>query len=164
MGNGGKTGQGIRFVLTAAVLAGVTTAAAAACRDDRVTVQGDWGRVNFTVQVADTPQERAQGLMNVPQMPTLTGMLFAYDAPQHATFWMHNTLIPLDMLFADETGVIRTVHSNARPMDDTTIDGGTDIKYVLEINGGMAERLGIAPGDLMQHPVIGPNAVLACSP
>ncbi len=163
MGSSGETGRDGRIVLAAALaLSVVAGVASAQCRDDRVTVQGEFGRANFTVQVADDARERAQGLMNVPQMPTMTGMLFAYEAPQHATFWMHNTLIPLDMLFADPTGVIRTVHSNSVPMDDTTIDGGQGIQYVLEINGGLADRLGIKAGDVIQHPSLGPDAVLAC--
>lgn len=110
----------------------------------------------------DDSSERAQGLMNVPEMPTMTGMLFVYEAPQHATFWMKNTLIPLDMLFADETGTITHIHHKAVPMDETVIDGGEGVQYVLEINGGLADRLGIAVGDQMQAPAIGDAAVWPC--
>ncbi|NCO88091.1 MAG: DUF192 domain-containing protein [Rhodobacterales bacterium] len=135
----------------------------AQCSDTRVTVQGDWGRANFTVQVADDNAERAQGLMFVEEMPRMEGMLFVYERPQRAAFWMRNTLIPLDMLFADATGTIVTVHANAAPLDETPIPGGDGIQFVLEINGGLAARLGIAPGDLMQHPAIGPAAALPCA-
>jgi len=126
----------------------------AACAPDRVTIHGDWGRAPFTVAVADEPQERSQGLMYVEEMPTMTGMLFVYERPQRVSFWMRNTLIPLDMIFADETGLVRHVHENAVPLDETGIPGGEGIQFVLEINGGMAGRLGIAPGDVMQHPAI----------
>jgi uncharacterized protein len=127
-----------------------------------VTVQGDWGVARFRVTVADDPAERAQGLMFVESMPTMSGMLFVYEAPSRASFWMENTLIPLDMIFADATGRIVTVHPDAVPLDRTAIPGGDAIQYVLEINGGLAARLGIVPGDLMQHPSIGPDASLPC--
>ena len=132
------------------------------CSVDRVTVTGDWGHANFSVTIADTGAERSQGLMNVPQMPLMTGMLFVYDSPHAASFWMHNTLIPLDMLFAGPDGTILSLHENARPQDDTSIPGGGGIQYVLEINGGMASRLGIAVGDVLQHPSIGPDAAMPC--
>ncbi len=136
--------------------------ALAACSEDRVTVVGDWGRANFAVQVADDNEERAQGLMFVEEMAMLEGMLFVYDAPRRASFWMRNTLIPLDMLFVSADGTIKKVHENAIPLDETGIDGGPDITFVLEINGGLSSRLGIAAGDVLQHPRIVENAVLPC--
>ena len=138
-------------------------AAAAQCAPDVVTVKGDFGQARFKVAVADDNAERAQGLMNVPQMPTMSGMLFVYEVPQTASFWMRNTLIPLDMIFAAEDGTVRNIHARAVPLDETPILGGDDIKYVLEINGGLAARLGLAPGDVLQHPAIGPEAALPCS-
>lgn len=135
---------------------------AMACSDDRVTVSGDWGHANFNVVVADTGPERSQGLMNVPDMPLMTGMLFVYDSPHRASFWMRNTLIPLDMLFAGPDGTILSIHANANPLDDTSIPGGDGIQYVLEINGGLATRLGVDVGDVLQHPSIGPIAAMPC--
>jgi uncharacterized protein len=154
--------RAVMAVLAAAIGAWGTTAAAG-CRDDRVTVFGGFGQAGFTVTVADEPQERAQGLMFVERMATLEGMLFVYDAPLRATFWMRNTLIPLDMLFADSAGVILNIHENAVPLDETTIDGGDGVRFVLEINGGLSRRLGIAPGDVMQHPAMGPDAARPCT-
>ncbi len=83
-------------------------------------------------------------------MPASAGMLFVYDQPKHAYFWMKNTLLPLDMVFADATGLVTAVHSNAVPMDETPIDGGPDVAVVLEINAGLAKRMGIAPGAVMR--------------
>ncbi|MFZ3582966.1 DUF192 domain-containing protein [Loktanella sp. DJP18] len=139
-----------------------TGTAAAQCAPDLVTLKGDFGQARFKVAVADDLAERAQGLMNVPEMPRMSGMLFVYEAPQTASFWMRNTLIPLDMIFASADGTVQTVHAKAIPHDETPILGGDDIKYVLEINGGLAGRLGIEPGTVMQHPAIGPNAALPC--
>lgn len=126
--------------------------AGAACRTDTVTLRGDWGQARFSVELADTPQTRSQGLMHRESMPKSAGMLFIYDAPQRATFWMRNTLISLDMIFTDDTGVVQHVHHRAIPGDETTIDGGDGILTVLEINGGLARAMGITPGSEMRHP------------
>ena len=95
--------------------------------------------------------------MNVPHMPSGQGMLFLYETPQHATFWMKNTLIPLDMIFADPTGTITHIHENAVPLDETTIDGGRGVLAILEINGGLASQIGISVGDTMRHPGLDPE-------
>ncbi|SEM46286.1 hypothetical protein SAMN04488003_101201 [Loktanella fryxellensis] len=150
-----------RFAAALALMA-TTGTAQAACRDDAVLLTGDFGQASFAVTVADDPAERAQGLMNVEDMPRMTGMLFVYEGPQIASFWMRNTLIPLDMIFADEDGVVQHIHAEAIPLDETPILGGDDIKYVLEVNGGMADRLGLSPGDVMQHPAIGPDPAMPC--
>lgn len=133
------------------------------CRDDQVQLRGDQGTAAFTVEIADTNEERAQGLMHRETMPRFSGMLFVFDQPQRAVFWMENTLIPLDMLFIDARGIVQNVHENAVPMDRTPIDGGQGILYVLEINGGMAARLHLAPGAEVRHPAIAPElAVWPC--
>ncbi len=121
--------------------------------------------MRFTVEVADDNAERRQGLMFRESMPASAGMLFVYDNPRHASFWMDNTLIPLDMVFADETGTVTRIHENAVPRDQTTIDGGQGVQFVLEINGGLARRLGIAEGAVLRHPAIDPAiAAFPCLP
>ncbi len=134
-------------------LAAPLGAAGAACAPGQVELRLGSGAVaRFSVEVADDPAERAQGLMFREHMASSSGMLFIYERPQHAVFWMKNTLIPLDMIFADETGLVRHVHANAVPHDETGIDGGTEILAILEINGGLAKKLGIAPGAVIRHP------------
>ena len=134
----------------------------AACADDKVTVIGGWGQAVFAVDVADDPAERAQGLMFVEEMAALEGMLFVYERPQSVSFWMKNTLIPLDMMFLAPDGEVLRVHENAIPGELTPIPGGRGVQMVLEINGGLAARLGIAPGDVLQHPSFGPDAIAPC--
>jgi uncharacterized membrane protein (UPF0127 family) len=146
---------------TAAVF-GFSGAAFAACSQDTVSVRGDFGSAQFTVEVADSSAERSRGLMFVEQMATTQGMLFVYGHPQSVSFWMRNTLIPLDMVFVDDTGVIRNIHSMAQPLDEIPIFGGTDIQFVLEINGGLADRLGMDVGDQMQHISFGNTAIWPC--
>ncbi|ETX27319.1 DUF192 domain-containing protein [Roseivivax isoporae] len=128
--------------------------AGAACAPDALSLRGDFGTARFAVDVADTPEERARGLMFVEEMPRFTGMLFVYERPQPVSFWMKNTLIPLDIIFADASGTVQRVHPDAVPGDLTAIPGGDGIQYVLEVNGGMSESLGIAPGVELQHPAI----------
>ncbi len=143
-----------RGVLVGLVLLMAAGAAVAqsVCREDQVDLRGAWGQVRFAVEIADTDATRARGLMHRESMPRFSGMLFVYDRPERAVFWMENTLIPLDMLFVDETGRISHIHHQARPLDRTPIDGGADVLMVLEINGGMAQRLGITEGSELRHP------------
>jgi uncharacterized membrane protein (UPF0127 family) len=147
----------IRPLVLAVALALLAGAAVAECSESAVDLRGDWGSARFTVEVADEPAERAQGLMNRPSMPRSAGMLFLYDAPQRATFWMRNTLIPLDMIFMDETGTVTRIHENAVPLDETTIDGGDGVLAVLEINGGLAGAMGIDVGSELRHPALDPS-------
>lgn len=122
------------------------------CRPDLVQLRGDWGQARFSVELADDQAGRAQGLMHRESMPQASGMLFVYENSRTVGFWMKDTLIPLDMIFLDATGTVVRVHSNAIPGDLTPIMGGNDIKAVLEINGGLANRLGIAAGSQLRHP------------
>lgn len=145
----------VKMIAVAGIALAVSPGVAlAACSEDRLEIRGDFGTVRFRVAVVDTPEGRAQGLMHVPEMPRMAGMLFVYERPQSVSFWMENTLIPLDMIFADETGVVQRIHENAVPLDRTGIPGGDGIQYVLEINGGMAATLGLEEGDEMRHPAI----------
>lgn len=125
---------------------------AAQCSDETVWIRGDFGSARFNVEIADTIQNRATGLMNRPSMPTSEGMLFVYPRPQRLSFWMRNTLIPLDMLFVDPTGIVAKVHHQAVPLDETPIPGGDGLTHVLEINGGLARLMGIAEGAQLRHP------------
>ena len=128
--------------------------AAMACSADRVILWGETPKAQFTTVVADTDETRGRGLMFVEEMPAGASMLFVYDSPRSVAFWMRNTLIPLDMIFADATGRVRRIHANASPLDETVIPGGDDIQFVLEINGGLAKRMGLQVGDALQHPAI----------
>jgi len=124
-----------------------------ACPTDRLTISGGFGKAAFNIDVADDDATRAQGLMHVPSMPLSTGMLFVYDRPQPLSFWMRNTLIELDMLFVDSFGVIQHIHHRAQPGDETVITPGRmPLLGALEINGGLAKRLGIKVGDVLRHP------------
>lgn len=127
--------------------------ALAACRDDRIYIRNDKSQIRFDVELAVTPQDRARGLMFRESLPSQSGMLFVFDPPQPVAFWMKNTLIPLDMIFLDQTGTVIKVHANAVPGDLTPVEGGDKVFAVLEINAGLAARYLITPGSEMRHKV-----------
>ncbi|WP_255743714.1 DUF192 domain-containing protein [Aliiroseovarius sediminis] len=137
-----------------ALLLSGAVAWAGGCASDHVDLRGTWGQARFTVEIADDDSERARGLMHRETMPATHGMLFLYDRPREVSFWMKNTLIPLDMLFLRADGTVARIHHNAVPHDLTPIPGGTDILAVLEVNGGIAKRFGIDAGSVLRHPAL----------
>ena len=144
----------MRVFAVSVALALLPGLSAAACAPDRVELRGDFGEAQFRVEVADDPQERSLGLMHRESMPQGAGMLFVYPVEEEVGFWMENTLIPLDMIFMDAAGTVVKVHENAVPLDRTVIRSDFPTQFVLEINGGLAAQLGIAPGAELRHPAI----------
>mgnify|MGYP005997755865 CR=1 FL=1 len=136
-----------------AFLALGTMPLSAQCRDDLVELRGPWGTTQFKVEIADTAQERAKGLMHREALPRGAGMLFVFQRPAKLAFWMRNTLIELDLLFVDETGRISHIHHRAQPLDETLIPSKGKALAVLEINGGLASLYGITAGSEMRHEV-----------
>ena len=138
--------------------------AAQQCQEDRVDIRQGGVRVSINVELADDAEERARGLMFVEDMPQLDGMLFVYqDTPRRRSFWMRNTLIPLDMIFVAADGTVRDIHVNAVPLDETPIPSATDDIYaVLEVNGGLTEMLGLSAGAELRHPVFSNDPVWTC--
>ena len=114
-----------------------------------LTITSASGVHRFTVEVAATPQQQESGLMFVKHLAPDRGMIFPYDPPQPVAFWMHNTLIPLDMVFIRADGTIARI-ATAKPLDDTPVPSGEPIAAVLEIAGGRAAELGIVPGDKVE--------------
>ena len=141
--------------LISAVLVSFSISTAhAACRDDRVDLRGAWGQAGFTVEIAQTYRQRANGLMGRTEMPMGQGMLFVYPFAHEPAFWMKNTLIPLDMLFLTTDGQVVFIRENAQPGDLTPVSGGKGVRYVLELNGGLAKKIGITVGSQLKSPFI----------
>lgn len=114
-------------------------------------VTSDGARHAFSAYLADTPEARTRGLMYVTRLEPDHGMLFDFRMTGPAYMWMKNTPLSLDMLFIDEQGVVARIESRTRPFSTALIASGTDVRAVLEINGGTAEKLGIAAGDRVVH-------------
>lgn len=109
----------------------------------------------FKVWIAATEPRRNQGLMYVKSLPAARGMLFLFEAPQVASFWMKNTLIPLDLLFIATDGRIIRVVENATPLSEATINSMGVVLGVLELAGGTSHRLGLKAGDRVRYPAFG---------
>lgn len=101
----------------------------------------------FDVEVAITPAQQEQGLMFRKSLDPGKGMLFPMDPPRIASFWMKNTLIPLDMLFVRTDGTIAFIGADAEPYSKVPVSAGIPVAAVLELAGGRAAALGIAEGD-----------------
>src|SRR5262245_54410346 len=111
------------------------------------------GPAAFTVELAQTAREHQVGLMYRKEIAPDAGMLFDFHNNAQRFFWMKNTLIPLDMLFIDTTGHVATIAANAVPMSETVIPSRVPVRAVLEIAGGRAAQLGIAPGNVVHHAI-----------
>lgn len=120
---------------------------------DRVTVQTAAGSHVFRVELADEPHERSRGLMFRKSLPDDGGMLFDNGEEKMMAMWMKNTFIPLDMIFISGKGRIVKIVENTKPFSRETISSDVPVRAVLEIRGGTSSRLGIRPGDRIDHPV-----------
>jgi uncharacterized membrane protein (UPF0127 family) len=109
----------------------------------------------FTVEIASTPEEIQQGLMFRDSLAPDAGMLFDFGQSRPASMWMKNTLIPLDMLFMDETGKVVAIARNAVPGSTRSLGPGVPVRAVLELPGGRTRELCIVPGDSVKHPIFG---------
>jgi hypothetical protein len=141
------------LLLSALLLCGKPVAVAAAGGSiDKVTIITAQTRHQFQIELAATAEARSRGLMQRPTLANDAGMLFIFPYSGRHGFWMKNTLIPLDMLFVAGDGRIVYVHHNAQPHSLTPITPSANARAVLEINGGLSRRLGIAVGDQVLHP------------
>lgn len=120
-----------------------------------VIVSRDGKRHDFKIELALTRQEQAKGLMNRTEMAKDAGMLFFFRQEEERSFWMKNTLIPLDMIFIRKDGSIGKVHDSAKPQDLTSVKSDGPAMAVLELNGGVAKKLGIVAGDTVHHTFFG---------
>ncbi len=126
----------------------------AECDYSRAQLRWDGGQAVFRVELAVDAAARQRGLMFRESLPRFSGMLFAYPAPERASFWMKNTPIPLDILFFDGRGVLKRLHRDAEPYSLDSIPGGDGIQFVLEINGGLSAELGVVEGAEIRHPLV----------
>lgn len=141
--------------IAAAAAAFLVSLPLAACSDEsRLVINSATGEHSFTVELVDTPELRAQGLMYRQELAPDAGMLFDFQDERPVSFWMRNTFIPLDMIFITAAGEIKNIHVNARPHDTTSIPSDGPVQFVLEIPGGRSVELGIEAGNTVEHPRI----------
>jgi uncharacterized membrane protein (UPF0127 family) len=108
----------------------------------------------ISIEIALTQEEKANGLMGREHLPENSGMLFVFDSPQPLSFWMKNTLIPLDVLYLDEAGTIVDIKTMqpCPPEEERcpSYPSGEPARYALEINGGRAQELELEIGDSLK--------------
>jgi len=105
----------------------------------------------FAVEIAATDAQRTHGLMYRKSLPAGYGMLFDFKQDQMIAMWMRNTYVPLDMIFIRRDGTIARIAQNTVPLSERIISSGVPVRAVLEVIGGTARRLGLAPGDRVSH-------------
>lgn len=135
-------------------LALAPSAAQTAGPREELTVTTKAGSHDFEVEIADDDRERALGLMFRRAMADDEGMLFDFGAEEPASFWMRNTYIPLDILFIEADGTIESIAERTTPLSEKSVPSKGPVRYVLEINGGLSDTLGIAPGDTISGPAL----------
>ena len=122
-----------------------------ACTTDaggaKVVLHTKGGDVPVSVEIANTPERRGLGLMYRKELGAEAGMLFVFDEPDHLTFWMKNTVLPLDMIFIREDRHVLGIVKNAVPFTTTSRGVPGESRYVLEVNAGFSDRHGVATGD-----------------
>lgn len=121
-------------------------------RRDTVVLVTAAGEHAIEVEVAETPAEKAVGLMFRRSVPEGTGMLFPYETAHEVTMWMRNTYASLDMVFIRADGVVHRIEARTEPLSERVIASQGPVTAVLELAGGGAERLGLKPGDRVVHP------------
>ena len=110
------------------------------------------GRHDFDVWIAENDQSRARGLMFVKRLPAHQGMLFLFERPRFASFWMKNTYLSLDLVFIAEDGAVVNIAHDAQPLSEFSILSDSPVLGVLELAAGTAKRVELAPGDRVVHP------------
>lgn len=110
----------------------------------------------FEVEIASTPRQLTTGLMRRRSMPADRGMLFDFHAERPVMMWMKNTYIPLDMIFISKQGIVVTVKRDAQPESEDIISSVLPVYAVLEVNAGVAQRIGLLPGDIVRHSIFTP--------
>ena len=141
--NSSKGTRGLIPVILACVFAGCSGA------DETVTVT--LGGEEFVLEIADTPEERQQGLMNRKSLGENRGMLFVFPKDEKLSFWMKDTQIPLSIAYIAKDGTIKEI-KEMEPYSLRPVESVYSVRYALEVNRGAFERLGIEPGDKIDLP------------
>jgi uncharacterized protein len=105
--------------------------------------------VSIDIEIADNEAKREVGMMGRTEMEERQGMLFVFEEEFIASFWMRNTILSLDMIFANKQGKIVTIHKNTKPFSDDNYSATGLTLYVLEVNAGFTDKYGIKEGDMI---------------
>jgi uncharacterized membrane protein (UPF0127 family) len=115
------------------------------------------GSKSYNLEVAADNYSREKGLMERDSMPGDHGMIFVFDDESQRSFWMHNTRIPLDILFLDSNGSVVSIHT-MKPYDENTTPSEKPAKYAIELNAGEAAANGVKVADQLAIPTTAPTS------
>lgn len=153
LGEAWRTRLGVALAFMFLVCGSLGSAAAQSL--DKLEIATASGSHVFSVEVMSDDAGREKGLMYRRFMPQDRGMLFDFKEEEQVTFWMKNTYIPLDMVFISRRGIVTRIVANAEPLSETLIPGGPAYG-VLEVNAGVAARIGLKVGDKVKHSIFTP--------
>lgn len=128
--------------------------AVASCQPDQIDIRTDAGVHRYQIEVVDTYETRAQGLMHRTDLAAEQGMLFVYERAGQVAFWMKNTPLPLDIIFINQRGIVCSIAAYTTPYSLDNIPSRCAAQTVLEVNAGQAEADGVRVGAPVRHPAI----------
>ena len=137
------------------VLVLATSAAAFAAKLEKLTFETSTGAHVFQVEEALSSEQRRVGLMYRRSLAEDQGMLFDFGRAEEISMWMQNTYVSLDMVFVGSDGLVTRIAENAEPLSTRIISSAGPARYVVEIAGGVAKKIGLKPGDRVVHPRVG---------
>jgi len=136
--------------LSLAVLLLLSACRSSPAADDVEIVTRAGKSLPVAVELATTPEARQFGLMYRERLDPGAGMLFIFPHVAPQSFWMHNTKIPLDILFIDDAGKIVRLHARTTPFSEDSLPSDAPVRFVLELPGGYCEDNGVHEGDTVR--------------
>lgn len=157
-GSGARLGRRLLLAAPVAFAAGAALAQNSGdiqFKRSSLAIETGGREIKFDIELALNDTERARGLMFREKLGPYDGMLFDFFQEAPVSFWMKNTVIPLDMIFIAADGTVKTIHVNARPMDPTSIPSEVPVRFVVEIAGGRSQEIGLKVGDRFENSRVG---------
>ncbi len=139
------------FAVSASVVAVTMAHAQATFPTGELSIKTEENLYDFDIELALDDNHRAYGLMYRDSLPEMSGMLFVYERKRDLAMWMKNTFISLDILFIDDDGSIINIAKSTQPRSLSQIPSRRPAKAVLELNGGLTDKLNIGVGDIIIH-------------
>ncbi len=145
--SGGASRRSFGFAAASLALVLGVSGCQAQSNPEHITIQTSSGSHEFTVEWAVTAEETQRGLMFREQMDADHGMVFDFKDEAPRSFWMRNTILPLDMIFIKADGTVYRIAEDTVPFSDAAVPSGGPVRYVLEVNAGTSDRISLDPGD-----------------
>ncbi|MEM6712764.1 MAG: DUF192 domain-containing protein [Pseudomonadota bacterium] len=147
-----RRAAGLYPVVLCVVFLALTLSDARSFERSSLTIETGNGAYTFDLEIARTAQEQGLGLMHRRSLPQDYAMLFPFERAREASFWMRNTFVSLDMVFIGRGGKVHRIEYATEPLSTRMVPSRGDVIGVLEFVAGTADRIGLGPGDVIDHP------------